>query len=281
MAVYEGGAAAREHLVEVAKACAVAAARAPTLTPDLGLRQEIVTDADLLPMIDIMETMGQASDVLFMDALTYRKLYDAGTPPPVLLIGADLTRPVGWDCGGCGFPDCGEFAAYVRGHRGQGTMVSGPSCLWRVVDLGIAADFACACAAMHRAEARIQFTMGAISAMLGHLAGCSCALGLPVGPVGKDHWFDRKEMAGVRDYEALSQGLAETGPNLRMAFAGTGSPMVKTGQRWWENPTFHKVRAEADAPGKQEALREAIGRKLAHYAALRAAREPGQTEPEA
>ena len=41
MAVYDGNKAAQEHLLDIAKACILAAAKAPTLTHRLGLRMEI------------------------------------------------------------------------------------------------------------------------------------------------------------------------------------------------------------------------------------------------
>jgi hypothetical protein len=35
--------------------------------------------------------------------------------------------------------------------------------------------------------------------------------------------------------------LMAGGPTLSMAFSGGGNPMLKTKQRWWEEPTYMKV----------------------------------------
>jgi uncharacterized ferredoxin-like protein len=259
MAIYDGYKAAQEHLVEVAKACAVAAARAPSLTGKLGLQMEIITGDDLKPMMGLLEKLGEASMFQRVDATTYRKLLDAGRLPPVLLLGADLTEAINWNCGGCGFPTCAEFIKYLRRNKGVGIGAYGPSCLWKVVDLGIAADHACACAAMHRVEVRIQFSMGACSMFLDRLEGCSFVLALPLGPVGSDIWFDRQSWQGEADYQTLRQIVIRGGPNLAMGFTGGGPPIMKTKQRWWENPQFMKIEKD------DEIVEKAVENQAAAY----------------
>jgi uncharacterized ferredoxin-like protein len=241
MAIIDGYEAAQDHLLEVAKACAIAAARAPSLTGDLGLKMEILTDKDLEPMLELLETLGETSMFQRVDGTTYRKLYDAGKMPPVLLIGADLTKAINWNCGGCGFPTCGEFNKYLSRNRGVGIGAYGPSCLWKVIDFGMVADYTCACAAMHKVEARIQFSIGATSMFLDRLEGSSFVLGLPMGPVGSDIWFDRKTWQGEIDYETQLKLTMAGAPNLYMAFTGGGAPIIKSKKRWWESPTFMKI----------------------------------------
>ena len=268
MAIHDGNEAAYDHLLEVAKACAVAAARAPTVTGKLGIKMEIVTDEDQKPMIEVLEALGKASLFQRVDANSYRKLIDAGTSPPVLLLGADLTEAIGWDCGGCGFSTCGEFMKYLRKNKGVGAGAYGPTCMWKALDFGIAADHACACAAMHRVEARIQFSMGAVSMLLGRLDGCSFVLGLPMGPLGSDIWFDRKHWQGELDYEALRQTVLAGAPNLAMAFAGGGNPIMKTKQRWWEAPDFMKVEQDEEFLTLAAEGQEAAYRKIMEHAGV-------------
>jgi uncharacterized ferredoxin-like protein len=251
MTVYEGYEAANEHMLEVAKACAAAAAKAPTLTGKLGLRMEILTGEDLEPMIQVLETLGKTSAFQLHDATAFRTYKNEGTLPPVLLMGADLTQPPLWNCGGCGFPTCGEYLKYVSKNKGVGIGAYGPSCLWKVIDLGIACDHACACASMHRAEARILFSMGAVSLFLNRLEGCTLILGLPIGPVGQNRWFDRMPWTKVINYEQRMMTQLAGAPNLFFAFSGGGKPILKTKPRWWEDPTFMKVE-------KDEALMEAM-----------------------
>jgi uncharacterized ferredoxin-like protein len=241
MAVYEGYEAANEHMLEVAKACAAAAAKAQTLTGRLNLRMEILTGEDLEPMIQVLETLGKTSAFQLQDATAFRAYKNDGVLPPVLLLGADLTQPPLWNCGGCGFPTCGEYLKYVSKNKGVGIGAYGPSCLWKVIDLGIACDHACACAAQHRAEARIMFSIGAVSMFLGRLEGCSFLLGLPIGPVGQNRWFDRMPWTKVINYEQRMMTQLSGAPNLFFAFSGGGKPILKTKPRWWEEPTFMKV----------------------------------------
>ena len=50
MTVYDGNKAAQDHLLDIAKGCILAAAKAPTMTHRLGLRTEIITDEDIEPI---------------------------------------------------------------------------------------------------------------------------------------------------------------------------------------------------------------------------------------
>ena len=263
MAVYEGNEVTSDHLLDAARACAVAATREAGLTGKLDLKIKIITGEDLDPMINILETLGKSSRFQEADAVTYSKLKESGDAPPVLLLGADLTKPVGWNCGACGFSTCAGFLKYLQAHMGVGAGAYGPSCLWKVIDLGMAGDQACACAAKQRVDARIQMSMGAIAMLMGHLEECSCVLALPLGPAGADIWFDRQALAGLNSYEAIRQTLASGGPGLRLAFTGGGPPILKTKQDWWEEPTYLKVEqdeeiAEKEIENKAEAVEQVI-----------------------
>ena len=251
MAIYNGQQAAQDHLLEVTKACAVAASKAPQLTGRLELKMEILTNEDLEPMIDVLETLGKTSAFQLHDAMAFRTYAKAGTLPPVLLLGADLIEPVLWNCGACGFPTCGKFLKYTQKNKGVGIGAYGPSCLWKVIDFGVAADYACACAAMHRVEARLLFSLGAVSMFLNRLEGCSFVLGLPVGPIGVNRWFDRQPWAKAVSYEQRKMAQMGGGPDLFMAFSGGGKPIMKTKPRWWEDPTYLSI-------ARDEAFQEAL-----------------------
>jgi uncharacterized ferredoxin-like protein len=241
MAIYDGIEAANEHLLEVTKACALAAAKAPTLTGLFDLKMEIITGEDLEPMIQILESLGKTSNFQLNDATSFRSYKNEGVLPPVLLLGGDMGKPPMWNCGGCGFPTCGEFLKYLSRNKGVGAGAYGPSCLWKIIELGIAADHASACAAMHHAESRVLFSLGAVSMFLGRLEGCSFVVGMPVGPAGQYRWFDRMPWTKVMNYEQRIMTQMAGAPNLFMAFSGGGRPIMKTKPRWWEEPTLMKV----------------------------------------
>ena len=85
MAVYDGTKAAQDHLLDIGKACILAAAKAPTLTQRLGLRAEIITDEDIDPILDVLETLGETSTFQRHDAVALRRLASEGRMPPILL----------------------------------------------------------------------------------------------------------------------------------------------------------------------------------------------------
>jgi uncharacterized ferredoxin-like protein len=261
MAVYEGYKAANEYMLDVAKACAAAAAKAPSLTGGLGLRMEILTDEDIEPMIQVLETLGKTSAFQLHDATAFRTYKEDGIAPPVLLLGVDATVPVMWNCGACGFPTCGAFLKYKKKNKGVGIAAYGPSCLWKLVDFGVACDYACACAAQHKAEARILGSFGPVSLFLGRLEGCSIVLALPIGPVGSNRWFDRTTWNKHLNYEQRMMVQLAGAPNLSMAFSGGGKPVLKTKPNWWQDPTFVKVEqdpafVEAAADGMAEVYKK-------------------------
>ena len=257
MSVYEGIEMFQEELVNVAKLCGIAAMRAPALTGGLDLKMKIVTGKDLEPIIEVLEVLGGTSAFQLHDATAYRSYKENGILPPVLLLGADLTKPPMWHCGGCGFKNCGEFLNYLKKNKGVGIGAYGPTCLWKVIDFGIASDYACACAAQHRVESRIMLSIGAIALFLNYLEDCSFILALPVGPAGDHRWFDRKTWNNILNYEQRMMVQLAGAPNLFMAFSGGGKPIIKTKPDWWENPTYMKVEVdekfiEAEANAKAE-----------------------------
>ena len=268
MAVYDGNKAAQDHLLDIGKACILAAAKAPTLTQRLGLRTEIITNEDIDPVLDVLETLGETSTFQRHDAVALRRLADEGRMPPILLIGADLTQPALWDCGACGFPTCGEYLKYLSRNKGVGIGAYGPTCVWKAVDFGIACDWSCACAAQHRVESRIMFSVGAVSLLTGRMEGCSFILGLPIGPLGQNLWFDREAWKDSLSFEQRMGGQMAGGPNLSMAFSGSGNAIMKTKQRWWEEPTFMKIEPD---PAAEEAETNGLAKayeKIMRYAGV-------------
>ncbi len=251
MAVYDGNKAAQEHLLQIAKACILAAAKAPTLTHRLRLRTEIITDEDIEPLLDILETLGETSSFQLHDAVAFRRLAKEGRMPPILLLGADLTQPALWDCGACGFATCGEYVQYTQRNKGVGVGGYGPSCVWKAIDFGIACDWACACVAQHKVESRILFSMGALALLTGRLEGSSYILGMPIGPVGRNLWFDREAWNDVLSFDQRMNIQMAGGACLSMAFSGGGNPILKTKPRWWEEPTFMKVEQDESFTAKE------------------------------
>ena len=244
MAKYDGYKLSEDHLLQVAGTCSTAAAKAPTLTGKLGLKLAVITGEDLMPAIEFMEGVARTAVFLAADALGYRKMLEQNPNAPVLLLGADMTKPIGWNCGGCGFTTCAEFSKYIR--KNKDVLFGGPSCLWKMIDLGIAADYACAAAARQRVEARIQVSFGMMWRAIGSpgLEGSSMILSLPLGQVGSSIWFDRKYSEQILEPDRVASMMKLGSPSLWLGFSGTGQSLLKTKQRWWEDPDFLTTKKE-------------------------------------
>jgi len=96
----------------------------------------------------------------------------------VVLVGC-RRRPLGLNCGHCGFPSCGAKPKETP-------------CTFNTVDLGIAVGSACATAADSRIDTRVMFTAGLAAASLGLLDGAAPIFALPVSITAKSPFFDRK-----------------------------------------------------------------------------------------
>jgi len=104
----------------------------------------------------------------------------------VVLIGLDFKRPVGVNCGGCGF-DC-ERILQVEKNEGD---YQGPICAMRLLDMGIAVGSAVSLARDHCVDNRVMYTIGVAARRLG-LMKAQIVLGIPLSIKGKNIFFDRK-----------------------------------------------------------------------------------------
>ena len=264
MAVYEGNQQAQEHLLDSARNITQAFLHAPQITGRTVLRTAILTDEDLLPVIEILEEMAKVLGFVKVSADTYRKAYDAGHPPVLLLLGADVTQSeLGWDCGACGFKTCGEFNKYAKKKRGVGRIFGGPSCNWKYFDYNVAASWACDAAARFHIENRIEGSSGLISMLLGYLPGCNVINGLPLGPC-TDIWYYNRP-AFQAEYEYWKQLVCTSIPQAVQPFAGTGVPMVKVEPEWWKHRRYIKVEdvPEYEAAGAQ--VQQNVGAVVAKH----------------
>ncbi|MEK6697700.1 MAG: DUF2148 domain-containing protein [Nitrospirota bacterium] len=111
----------------------------------------------------------------------------------LLLIG--LAKPVtaGYDCGGCGYPTCKEFEKN-RQMKSKDMGYSGPHCVMRMMDIGVALSSAAKTASIHNVDNRVQQRVGAAAKALG-MINAEVAMGIPVSIGGKSIYFDRQAPA--------------------------------------------------------------------------------------
>lgn len=110
----------------------------------------------------------------------------------VLLVGVKGTippkpeRPI--DCGACGYPSC---AAFIKAKKKTGNDFTGPLCVFKVLDLGIALGSAVRTASGLNVDNRLMYTIGAAAKAL-KLLDADLIIGVPVSAAGKNIYFDRK-----------------------------------------------------------------------------------------
>jgi uncharacterized ferredoxin-like protein len=108
----------------------------------------------------------------------------------LLLIGLRESKAAGYDCGACGQPTCSEFTK-SRQLTDKVMGYSGPHCVMRMMDIGVALASAAKTASMLNLDNRVQQRVGAAARALG-LINAEVAMGIPVSISGKNIFFDRK-----------------------------------------------------------------------------------------
>lgn len=118
----------------------------------------------------------------------------------LILIGVKGKKALGLNCGGCGFKTCAEFSTHS--HRNTNNNIWGPFCIFKIWDLGIAADSAAKTASTLNIDNRIMYKIGIAVLRLklfkrkgskkkSAINDIDPILGLPLSVSGKNIFFDR------------------------------------------------------------------------------------------
>jgi NADPH-dependent glutamate synthase beta subunit-like oxidoreductase len=154
---------------------------------------------------------------------------------------------IGFDCGACGFKTCRESVINYQNRLNEtggepwGWLVKGPSCIWRLVEFGIAVDWAAAAAHRHNVESRVAMIPGTVFMRMGHLPGCSMIVVVPLGPC-KERWYFEPGSGreDFRPFAAARRGQMLQYPPLWLRFTGPGRDFprrgMKTKDEWWKQP---------------------------------------------
>ena len=114
----------------------------------------------------------------------------------VIIIGVRGKKPLGFNCGGCGFRGCQEF---LGAKPPQTIFMPGPFCMFKLLDLGIALSSAAKTASSLNIDNRIMYRVGLAAYSLGLLEDCNPIIGLPLSATGKNIFFDRKEKIEAKE----------------------------------------------------------------------------------
>jgi len=108
-----------------------------------------------------------------------------------LIIGIRGQEVLGLNCQGSGYQSCADMEAACRSTMVKGSPFSGPNCVIKMSDLGIAIGSAAKTASLLNLDNRVMYTAGVAARSLGWINGCTVAYGIPVSVTGKNIFFDR------------------------------------------------------------------------------------------
>jgi uncharacterized ferredoxin-like protein len=180
--ILKGKDAEEEGIITVAKLMANSARTAPKTAGIDDVEIVILTGEEMSQVIKEMERMAEERGANFI-----RDAKSCTHATAMILIGVKGGNPAGLDCGACGF-NCAEFREQKRR---EGRDYVGPSCAFKLVDLGIALGSAVKTAQIHNIDNRIMFRIGTAAKRLGYVSS-DIVLGIPLASTGKNPFFDRR-----------------------------------------------------------------------------------------
>ncbi len=220
----------------------------------VGRIDDVIAPSEVVP--DIRKAQGEEKERPQLSKQLFNKDQTGMTEVELALteeqaLGEDLRclkcDTVGFDCGACGHQTCRAAVAYTNdkmietGGEPWGWIWKGPSCIWRIMELGIAADWAAAASHNYNVGTRNQMVPGGVCLRIGYLEDCTAALCLAIGPCVENWYFE----PGSGNEELLPYSLLQTRQRLAFTplwirFGGPGRDMgmmgIKTQDNWWDAP---------------------------------------------
>ncbi len=175
-------------VVIVARLMELAARTAPKGKGTDVLVTRVLAGGELTVLAGAMRTFGERHGLSFF----LRDAANVEESDACLLIGVDGKAHPGLNCGGCGHATCEEMLAAHRTSFGQGSPFSGPNCVIRMADIGIALGSAVKTASIHNVDNRIMYSGGVGALNLGWMEDATVAYAVPLKASGKNIFFDRK-----------------------------------------------------------------------------------------
>lgn len=147
----------------------------------------ITKEEDLKKIADSMKEYAPKST---NEAFWLRDASNIENSQALLLIGLGKPVTAGYDCGACGYPSCAEFSKN-RELKEKEMGYTGPHCVMRMIDIGVALSSAAKTASLLNVDNRVQQRVGAAAKALGLIKG-EVVMGIPVSITGKSIYFDRQ-----------------------------------------------------------------------------------------
>lgn len=106
-----------------------------------------------------------------------------------VLIGVRGTKSYKLNCGACGYSTCSEFD---EAQKKAGIDFTGPTCILKALDLGIALGSAAKTASLLNVDNRIMYRIGTAARRLNLMPEATVIMGIPISSKGKSIYFDRQ-----------------------------------------------------------------------------------------
>ncbi|MGB5158583.1 ferredoxin domain-containing protein [Desulfobacterium sp. N47] len=171
-----------EAIDMVAQLMVISATTAPKSRGENYVCTKILKDKEIIKLAKKMTEFGTKKAKKDFD----RDAKNISASDSVVLIGIKDAKPLGLDCGACGYPDCNSLSLQKK----QGVDFMGPFCALRTLDMGIAIGSAVKTASMFNVDNRIMYRIGAVVRYM-KLVDWDFIMGIPLSVSGKNIYFDR------------------------------------------------------------------------------------------
>jgi uncharacterized ferredoxin-like protein len=184
MPILDSESGENEGLMHAARLMLVSARTAPKSGGVDDVLTAIVLGKEKEALADEMDKMAEERNIsgFKRDAKNLRASVAA------VLIGVRGTISFKLNCGACGYSTCNEFD---MAEKTDGNDFTGPNCVFKVLDLGIAAGSAVKTASTLNVDNRIMYRVGTAAKRLKLLPEASVIMGIPISAKGKSVYFDR------------------------------------------------------------------------------------------
>ncbi|HVN73820.1 MAG TPA: DUF2148 domain-containing protein [Methanoregula sp.] len=175
-----------DAIKSVAGLMALAARTAPKACGIDSIEIAVVSGKEQEKLAEKMEQIAQETGMVFFRINGAQVRNSEAT----VLIGVQGKKTVGLNCGSCGFAGCEEMTKAGAAAKSNKTDFTGPNCIFKVADLGIAVGSAVKTAAIHNVDNRVMYTAGLAAMKLGMLKKCSLVYGIPLSATGRNiYWI--------------------------------------------------------------------------------------------
>ena len=191
MPLVDGNVLEKQGVLEAAKMILVSARTAPKTGGVDDILTCLVDGEEIEQIAKGMDNIGEDRGI---DGF-HRDANNVRDSDAVVLIGVRGNKKYALNCGACGFGTCDEF---THADEGEGMDFTGPTCVFKALDLGIALGSAVKTAGILNVDNRIMYRIGAAAMKLKMLPEATVIMGIPLSAKGKSIYYDRVTQASKR-----------------------------------------------------------------------------------